>query len=217
MIIAIDGPAGAGKSTVARCLAKELGFVYLDTGAIYRALTLKALDKKMNLRDLESLVQMCKDVKLDISNNQDGTIRILLDGDDVSRRIRLPQVTQYVSEIAKIREVRKEMLKLQRSIGLANNSLVDGRDIGTVVFPNADCKFYLDAEFNQRVRRRFKELQEAGTQITLKEVESDLKNRDCIDSTRSCAPLKKADDALYIDTTNMTVEEVVKKILAEIR
>ncbi|MBL7081680.1 MAG: (d)CMP kinase [Candidatus Omnitrophica bacterium] len=217
MIIAIDGPAGAGKSTVARCVAKELGFVYLDTGAMYRALTLKALDKNINLRDVESLVQMCKNTKLDISNNQDGSIKILLDGEDVSRRIRLPQVTQYVSDIAKIRGVRKEMLKLQRSIGLVNNSLVDGRDIGTVVFPNADRKFYIDAEFNQRVKRRFKELQEADSQITLKEVEFDLKNRDHIDSTRSCAPLRKADDALCIDTTNMTIAEVVKKILDEVR
>ena len=217
MIIAIDGPAGAGKSTVAHYLAKELGFVYLDTGAIYRSLTLKALDKNINLEDEVSVVQMCKNTQLAISNNQDGSLKILLDGEDVSQRIRSPKVTEYVSVLAKIRGVREEMLKLQRSIGRQNDSVVDGRDIGTVVFPDANKKFYLDAEFNQRVKRRFKELKATGNRITLEEVESDLKNRDRIDSTRSCAPLRKADDAVYIDTTDMSVEEVTKAILGTIR
>ncbi len=217
MIIAIDGPAGAGKSTVARCLAKALGFVYLDTGAIYRALTLKALDKNINLKDEASLIQMCKDTQLVISNNKDGSIKILLDGEDVSQRIRLPKVTQYVSGVAKIRGVREEMLKLQRGIGRRGDSVVDGRDIGTVVFPDADHKFYLDAKFNERVKRRFKELETLTTRITLEEVESDVRSRDRIDSTRNCAPLKKADDAVYIDTTDMTVEEVVNTILKIVR
>ena len=217
MIIAIDGPAGAGKSTVACCLAKELGFIYLDTGAIYRALTLKALDKNVNIKDEARIIQMCKNTQLAISNDKDGAIKVILDGEDVSWRIRLPSVTQHVSDIAKIRGVRDEMLQLQRSIGAANNTVLDGRDIGTVVFPNADKKFYLDAEFNERAKRRFKELKAAGSQITQEAVESDLKNRDCIDSTRSCAPLRKADDAVYIDTTNMTIEEVVNRILSHIR
>lgn len=217
MIIAIDGPAGAGKSTVARCLAKELGFVYLDTGAIYRALTLKALDKNINLKDEVSIIQMCKTTKLDISNNKDGGILILLDGEDVSQRIRSSQVTRYVSDVAKLKGVRVQMLKLQRGIGRQSNSVVDGRDIGTVVFPNANKKFYLDAEFNERVKRRFKELIATGSQITKQAVESDVKNRDCIDSTREFAPLMKADDAVYIDTTNMTISEVVKKVLKEVK
>jgi len=217
MIIAIDGPAGAGKSTVASCLAKELGFVYLDTGAIYRALTLKALDKNIDLKDQPNLVKMSENTNLDISNNKDGSIRILLDGEDVSERIRSPRVTQYVSNVAKIKGVRDQMLKLQRNIGQSNDSVVDGRDIGTVVFPNADKKFYLDAEFNERVNRRFKELNATNSRITQEEVESDLKNRDCIDSTRQFAPLRKADDAVYIDTTNMTIEEVVEAILKIVR
>ena len=216
MIIAIDGPAGAGKSTVARCLAKELGFVYLDTGAIYRALTLKALDENINIQDEASLIGMCKNTQLSVSNDKDGSIRIVLDGHDVSGRIRSPRVTQHVSDVAKIRGVRDQMLKLQRGIGVANDSVVDGRDIGTVVFPNADRKFYLDAAFNERVKRRFKELKAAGSLITKEAVESDLKKRDCIDSTRSYAPLRKADDAVYIDTTDMTIEEVVERILKEI-
>jgi cytidylate kinase len=216
MIIAIDGPAGAGKSTVARFLAKELGFVYLDTGAIYRALTLKALDKNINLKDTAGVVRMCKNTQLDISNNQDGSILILLDGENVSRRIRSPQVTQYVSEVAKIKGVREEMLKLQRSSAAKDNSVVDGRDIGTVVFPDAEKKFYLDAEFDQRLRRRFKELKATGRQVTKEAVEANLKNRDYIDSTREFAPLRKADDAVYIDTTNMTVNEAVQTILEKI-
>jgi cytidylate kinase len=216
MIIAIDGPAGAGKSTVACCVARRLGFIYLDTGAIYRALTLKALDKKMDLKDESGVVQMSKDTQLDVSNNKDGSIKVIMDGEDVSQKIRLTEVTQYVSDLAKIKGVRDQMLKLQRCIGRKNDSVLDGRDIGTVVFPDADRKFYLDAEFNQRVKRRFKELKEAGRGVTFEEVESDLKNRDNIDSTRKIAPLKKADDAIYIDTTDMTIEEVIKKILSYI-
>lgn len=216
MIIAIDGPAGAGKSTVARLLAKELGFVYLDTGAIYRALTLKVLNKNIDLNNQEALVQMCKNTQLDLSNDEDNTMKIILDGQDVSERIRLPQITQHVSSLAKIKGVRAEMLKLQRDIGTANSSVIDGRDIGTVVFPNADKKFYLDAEFNERVQRRLKELRQKDSLITQEEVKSDLKNRDAIDSARSCAPLKRAEDAVYIDTTNMTIEEVVQTLLKKI-
>ena len=144
MIIAIDGPAGAGKSTVARLSAQALGFVYLDTGAIYRALTLKALDNNIDFKDEAALIQMSKDVKLAISNNQDGSLKILLDAEDVSQRIREPEVTGYVSVLAKIKGVREEMLTLQRNIGSQSDSVVDGRDIGTVVFPNADKKFYLE-------------------------------------------------------------------------
>ncbi|MFH1578015.1 MAG: (d)CMP kinase [Candidatus Omnitrophota bacterium] len=216
MIIAIDGPAGAGKSTVARWLAKELGFVYIDTGAMYRALTLKALEISLNLEDAASLVKMSEDTELDISNKPDGSIMICLDGRDVSRAIRSPRITQYVSDIAKIKGVRSTMLQLQRALGRANDSVLDGRDIGTVVFPDADKKFYIDAKFNERVRRRFKELERAGVKITKGAVSADLKNRDSIDSTRSYAPLKKADDAICIDTTNMTIGEVVKMMLKEI-
>lgn len=217
MIIAIDGPAGAGKSTVARLCAKELGFVYLDTGAIYRALTLKALDRNIDFQDEAALIRMSEDAPIAISNNQDGSVKILLDAEDVSQRIREPGVTQYVSVLARIKGVRDQMLSLQRSIGSQNDSVVDGRDIGTVVFPKADKKFYLDAEFAERVNRRFKELNQAGSSITLEEVESDLNNRDHIDSTRSYAPLKKADDAVYIDTTKMSIEEVVNAILKIVR
>jgi cytidylate kinase len=216
MIIAIDGPAGAGKSTVARLCAKKLGFIYLDTGAIYRALTLKALNQNIDFQDDERIIQMSKDTQLAIGNNQDGSVKILLDGEDVSRMIREPKVTQFVSVLARIRGVRDEMLTLQRGIGRQSDAVVDGRDIGTVVFPNADKKFYLDANFAERVKRRFKELNEAGSQVSLEEVKSDLRSRDSIDSNREFAPLKKADDAIYIDTTNMSIQEVVSAILKDI-
>ncbi|MGD9015506.1 MAG: (d)CMP kinase [Candidatus Omnitrophota bacterium] len=216
MIIAIDGPAGAGKSTIARLCAKELGFIYLDTGAIYRALTLKALQKNIDFRDEAALIQMSKDTQLTVSNNQDGSVRVILDGRNVSEAIRQPRVTQYVSDLAKIKAVREQMLTLQRDIGSSHDSVVDGRDIGTVVFPNADRKFYLDAQFTERTKRRFKELKQAGREITLAEVETDLKNRDRIDSMRKYAPLRKADDAIYIDTTAMTIREVVEAVLKAI-
>jgi len=217
MIIAIDGPAGAGKSTVARIIAKELGFLYIDTGAMYRALTLKALERKINAKDIPALIEMARSTNIDLTNNQDSSLKILLDGRDVSSPIRQPRITMLVSDIAKIKGVREIMLGLQRKFGKLRDSVLDGRDIGTVVFPDADKKFYIDAEFSVRVRRRYKELKELNQGVTLKDIEKDLRNRDNIDSTREFAPLKKADDAIYIDTTNMAIEEVVDTLLRNIK
>ena len=216
MIIAIDGPAGAGKSTVARIIAQKLGFLYIDTGAMYRALTLKALERKINVNDIAALIEMARSTNIDLTNNPDSSLKILLDGRDVSSPIRQPRITRLVSDIAKIKGVREIMLGLQRKFGKLRDSVLDGRDIGTVVFPDADKKFYIDAEFSVRVRRRYKELKELNQDVTLKNIEKDLRNRDNIDSTREFAPLKKADDAIYIDTTNMAIEEVVQTILEHI-
>ena len=213
MVIAIDGPAGAGKSTIARLLANELGFIYLDTGALYRALTLKALHKEISFSDEDSLIQLAAHTDLDLSNNPDKSIKVILDGRDVSGEIRSPAITQHVSDLAKIKGVRDALLKTQRQIGLSHDSVIDGRDIGTVVFPEARKKFFLDASFITRAERRFKELKEKGINVTQKEVERDLRNRDSIDSTRNCAPLKQAEDAIYIDSTNMTIQEVLNKLL----
>ena len=213
MIIAIDGPAGAGKSTVARIIAQKLGFLYIDTGAMYRALTLKALERKINAKDIPALIEMARSTNIDLTNNQDSSLKILLDGRDVSSPIRQPRITRLVSDIAKIKGVREIMLGLQRKFGKLRDSVLDGRDIGTVVFPDADKKFYIDAEFSVMVRRRYKELNQ---DVTLKDIEKDLRNRDNIDSTREFAPLKKADDAIYIDTTNMAIEEVVETVLKHI-
>ncbi len=216
MIIAVDGPAGAGKSTVARIIAKELGFLYIDTGAMYRALTLKVLDTKVAIGDTAGIIEVARNTNISLRNNLDGSLGVFLDKRDVTKEIRQPRITRFVSDIAKIKGVREIMLGLQRKAGKAGDAVLDGRDIGTVVFPDAEKKFYIDADFKERVNRRYKELKESGQQVTLGGIEADLRNRDSIDSTREFAPLKKADDALYIDTTDMTIEEVVEKVLGYI-
>lgn len=216
MIIAIDGPAGAGKSTVAKIIAKELGFLYIDTGAMYRALALKVLERNINIEDTPAIIDIVRKTSIDLTNNHDGALKVLLDSCDVSSQIREPRITKIVSDVAKIKEVRKVLLELQRKLGERGNCVLDGRDIATVVFPNADKKFYLDADFKERVKRRYEELAALGQEVTLSDVNSDLRYRDTVDSTREVAPLKKADDAVYLDTTNMTIEEAVNTILKNI-
>lgn len=217
MIIAVDGPAGAGKSTVSKLLAQRLGFVYIDTGAMYRALTLKAIEQGIDINDAKALEDMARSTSIDLVNSPDGKLRVLLDGNDVSLQIRQPRITACVSDVARVPGVRKVMVTLQRRLGKARDSVLDGRDIGTSVFPDAEKKFYVDAAFDERVRRRHKELREAGQEVSLEEVASDLRNRDTIDSTRECSPLKKAEDAVYIDTTDLTIGQVVDKMLASTR
>ncbi len=217
MIIAVDGPAGAGKSTVAKRLAKKLGFLYIDTGAMYRALTLKAIEDRVDINDSAALVKMASATKIDLLDSRDSSLKVFLDGRNVSGGIREPRITKLVSDVAKVREVREIMLGLQRRLGRSKNSVLDGRDIGTVVFPDADKKFYIDAKFEERVARRHKELLGLGQDVTYADVEKDLHNRDTIDSTREFAPLKKAGDAVYIDTTNLSIDEVVEKLLREIK
>lgn len=217
MIIAIDGPAGAGKSTIAKILAQRMNFLYIDTGAMYRALTLKVLNTDLDPSQISAIAELARKISIDLINNPDGTLKVLLDGSDVSGDIRQPRIARLVSDIAKIKGVREVMLGLQRKLGLQRNCVLDGRDIGTVVFPEAEKKFYLDAGPGERARRRYKELIGLGQNVSLEEVEADLSNRDKIDSTREIAPLKQADDAVYIDTTDLTIEEVVNKVLGYIR
>lgn len=212
-VITIDGPAGSGKSTVAKLLAKKLGFFYVDTGAMYRAITLKFIKKNLSLKDKVKIINLAKNSKILLKNTSKG-LKVYLDTKDVTQDIRRPEVTKYVSEISAIPEVRKEMLVQQRKIATKRNCVFEGRDMGTVVFPNAFKKFYIDAHFSERVERRWRELKDK--KLTRSQVREDLKKRDKIDSERECAPLKKAQDAIYIDTTDMTVEEVVKVILKEI-
>lgn len=217
MVIAIDGPAGAGKSTIARLIAKRLNCLYIDTGAMYRALTLKALRAGSDFEDEDQLSRLAMESRIGLENNNDGSVKVLLDQEDVSVLIRMPQITKHVSFVARVAGVRKEMLRLQRAMGSTASCVLDGRDIGTVVFPSADKKYFLDADQKTRAIRRYKELKGSGIEMQLSEVEEDIQNRDKIDSSRECAPLKKAQDALYVDTTVMGIEEVAEYILKDIK
>ena len=207
MIIAIDGPAGSGKSTIAKLIAEDLGLVYLDTGAMYRLVTLKALNEGI-LGNLDKIVKMLDDLRIDIKKNG-----FYLDDTNVSEEIRKPVVSENVSDIAAIREVREKMVDLQRKFSKSKNVILDGRDIGTVVFPNADVKIFLIADAKERANRRYRELVAKGENVKIEEIYENILKRDKIDSTRNESPLKKADDAIEVDTTSKSIEEVKNEIL----
>lgn len=212
MIIAIDGPAGSGKSTIARLIAKDKGLIYLDTGAMYRLVTLKALNKGIlgnnDLNYFEEIKKLLDNLNIDIKENG-----FYLDNVDVSEEIRKPIVSENVSDVAAIREVREKMVDLQRKFSESKNVILDGRDIGTVVFPNADLKIFLIADAKERAKRRYKELVEKGENVEIEEIYENILKRDKIDSTRKESPLKKAEDAIEVDTTSKNVEEVKNEIL----
>ncbi len=213
LVITLDGPAGAGKSTVAKSLAGRLGITYLDTGAMYRALTLKALRLKMDLSDEEALTTLCRNTKITFKEMPDGSLSILLDGEDVSTAIRAPEVTNNTFYIAKTPGVRTLMVAWQRAMGQDRSIVTDGRDQGTVVFTDARYKFYVDCDVEERVQRRFKELVAAGKPVNLDQLRADMKDRDQKDFTRAVGPLKKAPDAITVDSTGLTVEGTVDKIM----
>lgn len=215
LIIAIDGPAGSGKSTVSKIVAKRLALLYIDTGAMYRALTLKAMREGINLEDEDALVSLAKSAMIGLEEKD--KLHVFLDGEDVSLAIRIPDVTANVKYIACVPGVRREMVALQRSIGQKHGGAVlEGRDIGTVVFPNADYKFYLDASPEERAKRRCKELIESGQKASEISVKEDILTRDDSDMKRSMGALKKADDAIFVDTTGLSIEGVTEKILSHI-
>ncbi len=217
LIITLDGPAGAGKSTVAKSLSKRLGITYLDTGAMYRALTLKALRQKINLEDEEALTNLAQHTVIDYKEMPDGSLNVTLDGQDVSKEIRSLDVTNNTFYAAKTAGVREIMVKWQREIGYKRSLVTDGRDQGTIVFPDANYKFYIDANIEERARRRLKELQEAGKQMDIAQMKKEIQERDNKDLTRSVGPLKKADDAIVIDSTGMTIEDNVDAIMKHIK
>lgn len=215
-IVAIDGPAGAGKSTVAKLVAQRLGFLYVDTGALYRALTLKVKRLGIDVTNTQAIIDILKKTAISLKYVNDNLI-VVLDNEDVSGAIRKPHISDGVSDIAKIREVREIITELQRNLAKDASSVLEGRDIGTVVFPNAKFKFFVDANFNERVKRRFKELKERNEDVSMKSIEGDLATRDKMDSTRKIAPLKKADDAIYLDTTELSIDQVVDKVIQWIK
>lgn len=210
--VAIDGPAGAGKSTLAKKAAQELGFIYVDTGALYRAVGLKfsrlGFDRELNC-DLEKVLKNT-DIDIRFSNN---TQQVFLDGENVSADIRTPEASMMASAVSAKAEVRKFLLEMQRKLARENNVLMDGRDIGTVVLPNATVKIYLTASAESRAERRFKELKGKGIKTTLKEVYDDMVQRDYNDMHRTHAPLRQAEDAIVADTTNLNLDDSLKLIL----
>lgn len=216
MIIAIDGPSGAGKSTLAKRLAKELRFVYLDTGAMYRALALKVLRQGIDLADDAGLEELIAATEIDLQETN-GNLAVLLDGLDVAAEIRTPEVSQIASKVSALRIVRARMLDLQREMGRRGSVVAEGRDIGTVVFPEAEVKIFLDASANERARRRYNELQSAGRAVDYEETLREIEERDKRDSERDLAPLRKAEDALMMDSSSATADEVAAKVLSHIR
>ncbi len=215
-IIAIDGPAGSGKSTTAKQVAKRLGFTYLDTGALYRALTLLALKNGIDIESEGELVNLLQQSKFQLQSQGDK-IRIWINGEEATEAIRSPEVSRAVSMVARHPAVRREMVQLQRRLASQADVVVEGRDIGTVVFPEADLKIFLTASLEARAQRRLKELHEKGVEISLHELKRDIERRDAIDSQRETAPLKKAEDAIVIDTTELTIDEQVDKIVQAFR
>jgi len=216
LIIAIDGPSGAGKSTLAKRLARELGFIYLDTGAMYRALALKVLRQGVDLADDARLARLVESTEIDLQENN-GTLEVLLDGINVADEIRTPEVSQLASKVSALKIVRARMLDLQRGMGKRGSVVAEGRDIGTVVFPNAEVKIFLDASAEERARRRHAELRAAGRPADLSETLREMEERDKRDSERDLAPLRMADDALRIDSSNASADSVAAQVLAKIR
>ena len=211
IIVAIDGPAASGKSTAAKRLAKALGFLYLDTGAMYRAITYTVLKNDI-FDNLEKIFELVKNLELKLKF-EDGVTRVFVDGEEVTNQIRTPEVSGKVSEISRIPEVRAEMVKLQRKLAEQGDLVAEGRDITTVVFPEADVKIFMTASLDERARRRFKEHQERGEQVTYEEVKENLMKRDKIDSSREVSPLRKAEDAVELDTTNLSVDEELQRMI----
>jgi cytidylate kinase len=212
MVIAIDGPAGAGKSSVAKRVAQALGYRYLDTGALYRALAWKAMQRGLRPQDTRYIIEMTRETRVELQQSN-GEQRVLVDGEDVTEAIRVPEVGNLASPISAIPEVREILLDWQREFGRQGGIVAEGRDTGTVVFPNAEVKIFLTASLDERARRRHKELLGRGINISFEQVKLDMEARDQRDSTRHVAPLRPAPNAVLINTDHMSLDEVVEEVL----
>jgi cytidylate kinase len=216
LIIAIDGPSGAGKSTLAKRLAKELHFIYLDTGAMYRALALKVLREGIDLADDARLAELVRVTEIDLREKR-GELEVLLDGRDVAEEIRTQEVSQTASKVSALGAVRARMLELQRAMGGRGSVVAEGRDIGTVIFPAAEVKIFLDASLRERARRRYQEIHAAGRAVNFDETLREIEERDKRDRERDLAPLCQAEDALLIDSSSFSADEVAAMVLAEVQ
>lgn len=209
-IVAIDGPAGSGKGTVAKKIAEKMNLINIDTGAMFRCVALLMIENNLKIDDFKGIEKVLENIEIKFETNG----KILLNNRDVTKRIRETDVNELVSPISTIKIIREKLLDLQRKFGEKNNVVMEGRDIGTVVFPNANVKIYLDATPEERAKRRLKQNEEKGIKESYEEVLKNIIDRDKRDSTREIAPLKKAEDAIYIDSSNLTIEEVVNKIVS---
>lgn len=209
--VAIDGPAGAGKSTIAKLVAKEKGYIYVDTGAMYRGLAIHFIKRGLKAEDIKGIVEACKDAEVNIVYENDVQ-QIYLNGENVTAMLRTEEVGNMASKTSAIPAVREKLLELQRTLAREKDVIMDGRDIGTNILPNADVKIYLTASVETRATRRYKELLEKGENCVYEEIAQDIKERDERDMNREIAPLKQAEDAILVDSSEMTIEEVVKTI-----
>ncbi|MCD5413827.1 MAG: (d)CMP kinase [Clostridiales bacterium] len=210
--IAIDGPAGAGKSTIAKKIAAKLNYIYIDTGAMYRALTYTILEKKISIENVDAIINLAENCVIEFRNKD-----IIINNKKVTEEIRIQQVNEKVSYIAQIAEVRKILVNTQKKIALNNNIVMDGRDIGTIVLPKANLKFFLTASVKERAKRRYNEMKTKNNSIDFNKVLEEIRKRDKIDENRKCSPLARADDAVTIDTTGLNIAEVVDSILITVK
>lgn len=210
-VVAIDGPAGTGKGTITSLISKEMGLVNIDTGATYRCVALYTIKNNINLEEKEKIIESLPNIHIDMEN-EEGTQKVYLNNEDVTSQIRSKEVSKIVSQISSIKEVRFAMVEVQRNLAKGKDVIMEGRDITTYVFPNANIKIYLDADEEERAKRRYKEMQEKGIEMTYEEVLNNIQIRDKNDKEKEIGALKIAPDAIYIDTTNLTIEEVKQKV-----
>lgn len=211
-IVAIDGPAGSGKGTITKLVAEKMNLVNIDTGAMYRCVALKAIRNSIGVEEIDKIEKMLETIKVEIKREGDNQI-IFLDGEDVSKEIRMPEIDSCVGKFSAIACVRNKMTPLQRKMGEKQDIIMEGRDIGTTVFPDANVKIYLDASVEERANRRYKQNQEKGIKSSYEEVLESIKQRHILETSRKISPLRQAQDAIYIDSSNMTIEEVTEKII----